>query len=153
MNCNYNSFSDKWVAIGYRRTADPAAAVRDLFLYSGGNPPEEIKADCYKVTTTKSKGQTVKKITETQAAYKLIRHNLKVGSEVMSLNEGAGGRGLYLYYMGSANKYLYDRDEATEITPVRNIAFAYGDISPSHASADELAAVYGETLQIGRAHV
>ena len=43
VDCNYNSFSKKWIAIGYRRTADKSSAIRDVFLYSGDNPPEQIR--------------------------------------------------------------------------------------------------------------
>ena len=34
----------------------------------------------------------------------------------------------------------------SEIYPINNIAFGYGDISPRYATSEDLAAVYGETL-------
>ena len=146
VNCNYNSFSDKWIAVGYRRTANAGSAVRDVFLYAGDNPPEKINVDCYKLTQTKRQGRVVESAAQTEAEYRLIKHNLKSGSEVMSLNQGGGGKGLYLYYTSTSNRLAYDKTAEAEILPVHSIAFGYGDISPSHASAQDLAAVYGETL-------
>ena len=32
VNCNYNSFSKKWIAIGYRRTNVKTNAITDVFL-------------------------------------------------------------------------------------------------------------------------
>ena len=43
VNCNYNSFSDKWIAIGYRRTSEKEDAIRDIFLYYGDKPAEDME--------------------------------------------------------------------------------------------------------------
>ena len=145
VNCNYNSFSDKWIAVGYRRTAEAEHAIRDMFLYSGEDPAESISVDGYVVSSTKRQGKAVDSVKDTRIPYTLIKHNLKKGSEILSLNEGSGGKGLYLYYT-RGKRYAYDNDAGTEITPIRNMAFGYGDISPKHASAEELAEVYGATV-------
>ena len=144
VNCNYNSYSDKWIAIGYRRTAKSESAVRDLFLYAGEDPPDSVKIDGYKISETKKNGKVTTVVKPDQIQYKLIKHNLKAGAEVLSLNEG-GGQGLYLYY-GGKSRFAYENDALKEITPIRSIAFGYGDISPKHAGAKELAEVFGETL-------
>ena len=145
VNCNYNSFSDKWIAIGYRRTSNVNYAVRDLFLYSGDNPPNDVSVDGYVLTQTKKQGKVTTSVAPGQVNYKLIRHNLKSGSEVLSLNEGSGCTGLYLYYAGR-KRYAYANDAAAELTPIRNLAFGYGDISPKFASTEELANIYGKTV-------
>ena len=144
VNCNYNSYSDKWIAIGYRRTAAANKAVNDLFLYSGDNPPNEIKIDSYPITETSKGGKTTSTVKAGKITYTLIKHSLKSGSEVISLNEGSGGKGLYLYY--AAKRQALENSVDTEIYPINNIAFGYGDTSPSHATAEDLAAVYGETV-------
>ena len=145
VNCNNNSYSDKWIAIGYRRTASEKDAIRDVFLYQGEDPPNEINVDGYTLATTKKAGKVVTTVTEASIPYKLLKHNLKKGgAEVMSLNEGSGGRGLYLYF--AKKRMAYEKSADQEIYPIRNIAFGYGDISPEHASAEQLADVYGTTL-------
>ncbi len=40
VDCNYNAYTDTWIAIGYRRTADASSAIRDLFLYIGDDPSD-----------------------------------------------------------------------------------------------------------------
>ena len=144
VNCNYNSHSDKWIAIGYRRTADSSLAVRDFFLYAGEDPPDEVQIDGYKITETKKGGKVTTATKAAKIPYKLIKHNLKTGAEALSLNEG-GGSGLYLYY-GGRSRFAYENDPSKEISPIRNITFGYGDISPKYASAEELAEVFGETV-------
>ena len=145
VNCNYNAYTNQWIAIGYRRTASPKSALHDVFLYSGDNPPDSVSIPGYICTTTKSKGKEVTNCTEGEVTYKLLKHTIKSGAEVMSLNRGAGGTGLYLYY-SSKTEFGTDLDAAKQITPIRNISFAYGDISPGNASAEDLAIVYGGTL-------
>ena len=144
VNLNYNSYSDKWIAVGYRRTANVEDAVRDVFLYAGEDPPNEVKIDGYKLSETKKNGKVVTVTKAAQIPYKLIKHNLKTGAEVLSLNEG-GGPGLYLYY-GGRSRFAYDNDTSKEISPIRSMAFGYGDISPKYADAKELAEVFGETM-------
>ncbi len=144
VDCNHNSYSDKWIAIGYRRTKEAKDAVRDVFLYAGEDPPDSVQADGYIATTTKVRGKLTTSIKAGKITYTLLKHNLKKGSETLSLNEG-GGSGLYLYYTGR-KQILYENSLDKEITPIRNMAFGYGDISPAHASAEELAEVYGATL-------
>ena len=146
VNCNYNSYSDKWIAVGYRRTATATNAVKDVFLYSGDNPPAEVSVDGYAIGQSKVRGQTVTTVTAGSVPYTLIKHNLKVGSEVMSLNEGGGGTGLYLYYCGAKKRIAYEKTAEAEIPPIRNIVFAYGDVSPKYATTEELAEVFGGTF-------
>lgn len=145
VNCNYNAYSDQWIAIGYRRTASAKSALHDVFLYSGDDPPASVSIPGYILTTTKSRGKEVTNCAEGNVTYKLLKHTTKSGAEVMSLNQGAGGTGLYLYY-SSKTEFGTDLDAAKQITPIRNISFAYGDISPGNASAEDLAIVYGGTL-------
>ena len=145
VNCNYNAFSDQWIAIGYRRTASAKSALHDIFLYSGDNPPASVKLPGYVWTTTTKGGKTTSSSAQSDIQYNLLKHTIKGGSEVMSLNEGAGGPGLYLYY--SSKKDIGRTQEiGDQITPIRNISFGYGDISPSNASAEDLAIVYGGTV-------
>lgn len=147
VNCNYNSYSDKWIAIGYRRTADASKAIRDVFLYSGDNPPDEINIDGYTLSTTKKQGKQVTTATAAQIPYALLKHNIPAGgSEVVSMNEGAGGTGLYLYFANTSKKIAYEKSAEAEIFPIRNLAFGYGDISPLYASSEQLADVYGTTM-------
>ena len=82
VNLNYNSYSDKWIAVGYRRTANVEDAVRDVFLYAGEDPPNEVKIDGYKLSETKKNGKVVTVTKAAQIPYKLIKHNLKSGAEV-----------------------------------------------------------------------
>lgn len=145
VNLNYNSFSKKWIAVGYRRTSEAEHAIRDLFLYSGNDPQEKISIDGYTISTTKKQGKTTTTAKAGEIPYTLIKHNLKKGSEILSLNEGSGGKGLYLYYT-RGKRYAYDKDAGAELTPIRNIAFGYGDITPEFASAEQLAEVYGATV-------
>ncbi len=145
VNCNYNAYSDQWIAIGYRRTASAKSALHDVFLYSGDDPPVSVKIPGYTWTTTTRGGRTTSSCTAGDVTYNLLRHTTKSGAEVMSLNQGAGGTGLYLYYT-SKKDIGPDTEAGHQITPVRNISFAYGDISPGSASAEDLAVVYGGTL-------
>lgn len=135
VNCNYNSYSKKWIAIGYRRTNVRKDAIRDVFLYQGEDPPDEIDIDGgYKIKTSVAK--TTSKIT-----YDLVKHNLKDGAENISLNEGNGkGTGLYLYYTTTA--FSLTKTYEAEISPITNICFSYGDISPRKATAEDLAKAF-----------
>ena len=174
VNCNYNAYTDQWIAIGYRRTADAANAIRDVFLYIGNDPPRQFrKTDTYTVTMTKKKGKTTTAYTPytymdyrlnddgtyamdengelileeyTGVPYTLVRHNLKSGAENFSLNTGTGGPGLYLYYATAERDFVYGKDPKNVLPPIKNIAFAYGDISPKYASTEQLAEVYQDTL-------
>ena len=151
VDCNYNSFSDKWIAIGYRRTNQKAAAIRDVFLYSGYNPPETVsitdgtymlKSKKYVAYAEDVKDKaTGKKTSVPGVPYKLLVHNLQGGgSDVVSLNVGNNGPGLYLYY---TNKdFYYDKAKETQVKPITNLAFTYGDISLKEATADDLENVY-----------
>lgn len=174
VNVNNNSYGGKCIAIGYRRTKTAKSAVHDVFLYSGDNPPETIDINGYATASQKvqdyyhpdtgelmseeevelAEAAGIKPVIKTRTeqvcaqepiTYKLLKHNLKKGSDVISLNEGAGGPGLYLYYSNKKD-YLYDKALDKQMSPIRNIAFSYGDISPTHISAKELAEVYGETV-------
>ena len=146
VNCNHNGFSGKWIAIGYRRTNDVEQAVKDLVLYCGGDPPDEFDCEGYDVSVGKSRGQTVMRYSAADVTYYLIKHNLKVGAEALSMNEGSGGPGLYLYYTKGNVRCAYAQAKDAELFPIRNLAFSYGDISPIHASTEQLAGVYGATL-------
>ena len=145
VNCNYNAYSKQWIAIGYRRTASAKSALHDVFLYSGDDPPASVKIPGYTWTTTKSKGKEVTTCAEGDIQYNLLKHTTKTGAEVMSLNAGAGGPGLYMYY-SSKKDIGTSTEQADQITPIRNISFGYGDISPGNASAEDLAIVYGGTV-------
>ena len=147
VNCNYNSFSKKWIAIGYRRTNVKTNAITDVFLYSGDDPPDQVRiSGGYSGKETVSKGKKVLKFSDfsdskgTGVQYKLLKHNLKSGAEVVSLNEGNGGTGLYLYYT-TADFYLSKSAESA-VTPITNISFTYGDISPRYASNEQVAAAF-----------
>ena len=144
VNCNYNSYSDRWIAVGYRRTKVATDAIRDVFLYVGDDPPEQIEIDGYTITTTKKQGKEVQNVKAGKITYYLMKHNLPVGAEVISLNEGGSGMNTYLYF--TTKRCAYDLDINKEILPVRNMAFGYGDISPVHATAGDLAEVYKTTM-------
>ena len=146
VNCNYNSFSDKWIAIGYRRTATAKNGITDIFLYQGDDPPEKINVNGAYAAKTVNKALTFNDYAAANGAgveYKLLKHNLKVGSEVVSLNEGNGGEGLYLYY--TTKSFYYAPKAEALIAPITNMSFTYGDISPRMATAEDLAAVYENT--------
>ena len=145
VNCNYNAYSDQWIAIGYRRTASAKSALHDIFLYSGDDPPASVKLPGYVWTTTTKGGKTSTTCAASDIQYNLLKHTTKTGSEVMSLNQGAGGPGLYMYY-SSKKEIGRSMEMADQITPIRNIGFGYGDISPGNASAEDLAIVYGGTV-------
>ena len=83
---------------------------------------------------------------EENIQYNLIKHNLKSGSEVISLNEGADGLGLYLYYASTSKRFTYEKDASKEIFPIRNMAFSYGDISPLFATEEDLGNIYKGTM-------
>ena len=144
VDCNYNSFSQKWIAIGYRRTSKLKDSIRDVFLYSGDNPPDKIRVDGGYMPGKDEEGKPayVKYADKTGEGvqYKLLKHNLKTGSEVLSLNDGNGGKGLYLYYTTST--FCSDKSAESEVTPITNICFTYGDISPRYATAEQLATVF-----------
>ena len=164
VNCNYNSASDTYIAIGYRRTANAANAIRDVFLYVGDAPPEQLRFEeaytksgaSFKRYQSKDKkldenGNVVMKgklpVYETTygAPYQLLKHNLKEGSEILSLNAGSGGPGIYLYYTRAKDLY-YAQSPDAELAPIRNFAFTYGDISPLYATAEDLANAYSNAL-------
>ena len=149
VNCNYNSFSKQWIAIGYRRTSTKKNAIRDVFLYYGDDPQDQIRIDggyMYvqeKNEETQKKEWVYKDYSDTKGTgvpYKLVKHNMKTGSEVLSLNEGNGGQGLYLYY--TTADFYREKAVESQVTPITNIVFTYGDISPRHASNEDLAAVF-----------
>ena len=187
VNCNYNSYSNQWIAIGYRRTSTLKNAIRDVFLYQGDNPPDEIRIkggymkneveeeeekplseedldidvdvdididiDEYEEeeeeeTEAEQKQEKADvppyvsyKDDEEGIPYRLIKHNLKSGSEVVSLNKGNGGtKGLYLYYTKAP--FYRDMSAESEVTPITNICFTYGDISPRYATAEDLTDVF-----------
>ncbi|GEM_PF-3257713 len=200
VNCNYNSYSDTWIAIGYRRTALLKNAITDIFLYQGDNPPNQITindgymenpdfeeeeedeeeyvddddyyddddygdddeyedddeyGDDTKSEDEDSEGteektpqprfipyaeEDAKGVSHPGITYKLVKHNLKNGSEVVSLNKGNGGEGLYLYY--TTKKFYTDMSYESVVNPITNICFTYGDISPRFASAQQLGAAF-----------
>lgn len=147
VNCNYNSFSQKWVAVGYRRTSVKKNAITDIFLYSGDNPPGQVSISGGYITATEKDPVTKKNVTvykETGVRYRLLKHNLKTGSEVVSLNEGNGGTGLYLYY--TTAEFYMDKSAESLMAPITNICFAYGDISPRYASTEQLAAAFEKSF-------
>ena len=149
VNCNYNSFSKQWIAIGYRRTSTKKNAIRDVFLYYGDDPQDQIRIDGgymsvqEKNAITKKKEWVYKDYSDSKGEgvpYNLVKHNLKTGSEVVSLNKGNGGKGLYLYY--TTADFYRDKSAESQVTPITNIAFTYGDISPRYATNEDLAAVF-----------
>lgn len=145
VNCNYNSYSKKWIAIGYRRTSVKGNAIRDIFLYQGEDPPDEISIDGgYVIRTIVYAGNRTKTTvdkTTSEIPYYLVKHNLKSGAENISLNEGNGkGTGLYIYY--TTTSFSLDDTKGMEIAPITNLCFSYGDISPRKATADDLAKAF-----------
>lgn len=197
VNCNYNSQSNQWIAIGYRRTNVLKNAIRDVFLYQGDNPPDVInikggymenvieeEEEKEKILTDEdlnldidlddeylnidlddsNEDTDTEENTEEQTEepaeekplyipyreedsdeegvpYRLVKHNLKSGSEIVSLNKGNGGtKGLYLYYTKAP--FYRDMSVESEVTPITNICFTYGDISPRYATAEDLASVF-----------
>ena len=145
VDCNYNSFSGKWIAIGYRRTATAKDGITDIFLYQGDDPPEKVYIDGGYTAKKSGKELMFSDYTVNGAGveYKLLKHNLKVGSDIVSLNEGNGGKGLYLYY--TTKSFYYAPEAEAQIAPITNLSFTYGDISPRMATAEDLAAVYENT--------
>lgn len=170
VNCCYNSYSDKWVAIGYRRTNSAASAIRDIFLYVGNDPVNRFVAENaymlkgsllqpYSVKESKrdENGELVKKgnkvVTETvtgpqyQVLKRAVVTNGKVSYVPQPLNEGTGAVPIYLYYTTAKTAFYYDQaDKNSLIEPIRNFAFTYGDTSPKYASAQQLADVYSKTV-------
>ena len=153
VNCNYNSFSKKWIAIGYRRTSVKKNAITDIFLYSGDNPPDKVRISGGYMTATENDPETNENVTVykeftdkkgTGVPYKLLKHNLKSGSEIVSLNEGNGGTGLYLYY--TTAEFYMDKSAESLMAPITNLCFAYGDISPRYASAEQLADAFEKSF-------
>ena len=150
VNCNYNSFSNQWIAIGYRRTNEKTNAISDIFLYQGDNPPDQIKIQGGYSGKSTGRGKNKKFVFEDYKVenaegvpYKLLKHNLKSGAEIISLNQGNGGPGIYLYY--TTAKFYLEKSLESEVMPITNICCAYGDISPRHASTSELAPVFKRT--------
>ena len=139
VNCNYNSYSDEWVVIGYRRTNEESYAIRDVFLYEGDDPPEKITAKPVYVKKT-DKGKRVFKLSDTGVTYRLVKHNLKTGAEIVSLNKGNGGPGMYLYY--TTESFYHGQTPETLVAPITNICFTYGDVSPRFATAEQQKKVF-----------
>ncbi|MBP0973283.1 MAG: hypothetical protein J5851_05185, partial [Oscillospiraceae bacterium] len=171
VNCCYNSYSDKWVAIGYRRTKNVASAIRDVFLYVGEDPVNTFIAENaymlkngklmpYKVSEAKrdENGNMIKEgkkpVMETsngpryQVLMRAVVTNGKASYVPQPLNEGTGATPIYLYYsVAKSAEYYHDpQDVNSWIAPIRNIAFTYGDTSPKYASAQQLADVYSKTV-------
>ena len=156
VNCNYNSFSKKWIAIGYRRTADADAAIRDVFIYYGDNPQEVVLIDggySIKEPTKKVANFTFspysgtyrdkdfKKVKVNAVPYFLVEHSVPgKEDEPYSLSEGNGGKGIYLYY--TTARFAYAQEKEAEVFPITSMVFAYGDISPRYASAQNLLDTY-----------
>ncbi len=113
------------------------------FIYGDAPTTDQFSiniADGYISKTSKNVLTFTPNTTEAGATYKLIRHNLASGSEVCSLSEGNGGKGLYLYY--TTENVTIKQDPATEIFPITNICLSYGDINPKFATAQDLADIY-----------
>ena len=143
VDCNYNSSSNKWISIGYRRTKSKANAITDIFIYQGENPPDQVRIKGGYSGKKYQGSFTFSEYKDTKGEgipYKLLKHNLKSGSEIVSLNEGNGGPGLYLYYT-TATAYC-EKTKESEIMPITNICFTYGDITPGYATANDLASVF-----------
>ena len=79
-----------------------------------------------------------------------MKHETANGSEIVSLNEGNGGPGIYLYY--TTSRFTYERDKDTEVFPITNLCFTYGDISPRKATADDFAHAYNKAYYIRAAY-
>ena len=170
VNCCYNSYSDKWVAIGYRRTSSAKSAIRDVFLYVGEDPVnmyvakntymrkgqsltpfsvKDVKRD-ENGNIIKENGKVVKE-TSTGPRYQVLMRAVITGGKAtyvpQALNEGTGAPPIYLYYSVSETEFYHDQTDLNSlIAPIRNIAFTYGDTSPKYASAEQLAAVYSKTV-------
>ena len=106
---------------------------------------DELKTDENGVPVEDENGEKVW-VTHTGVPYKLVRHNLKSGAEDFSLNKGTGGPGIYLYYATASQDVCFGKDSSTLLKPIKNIAFAYGDLSPKYASEAQLAEVYQPTF-------
>ena len=163
VNCNYNSFSDKWIAIGYRRTSEKEDAIRDIFLYYGDKPTEDmeeiyIKKNTYSVEDDYEGGfeyapfedyyydEDGNEIDVEGVPYTLLKHEMKTGEEIISLNEGNGGKGLYLYY--TTARFAYAEQMEAEVFPITNMCFAYGDISPRYATQQDLSNAFNGAYYI-----
>ena len=163
VNCNYNSFSDKWIAIGYRRTKEIDYAIRDVFLYYGDEPTEDMEEiyikNTYSVEDDYAGSLSFEPYMDITwdddynehstegVPYTLLKHDLKDGGdEIISLNEGNGGKGLYLYYTYS--RFAYSKQAEAELFPITNICFTYGDISPKKATAEDFARAYNKAYYI-----
>ncbi|MCR4646308.1 MAG: hypothetical protein K5695_13025 [Oscillospiraceae bacterium] len=156
VNCNYNSYTDQWIAIGYRRTDDAASAIRDVFLYQGDDPPDELyipgafKKSGSKFNPYKQKvlDKETKTFVEVEGLhYSLMKRNLITQAVPFSLNEGTGGPNIYLYYADkNSGTICYEADATKQLKPIRNFCFGYGDISPEQASAESLANIYVSTV-------
>lgn len=146
VNCNYNSFSDQWIAIGYRRTSNKSYAIRDVFLYLGSDPKDVVSInDGYYSKSTKKKGKYITEYLPYSDAggvpYTLLKHNLTSGgSEAFSLNSGNGGKELYLYY--TTSPIFSQKEAAAEVTPITNLCISCGDISPKYMTAEDAMNVY-----------
>ena len=147
VNCNYNSFSGQWIAIGYRRTKNVANAIRDVFLYYGDDPADSIRIDGgYMKMQERKNGKyetkfyPYKDAKGTGVLYRLVKHNLKSGAETVPLNQGNGTTGLYLYY--TTAEFYRNKSVESEVAPITNLVFSYGDISPRYATTEDLAAAF-----------
>ncbi|MCR4926791.1 MAG: hypothetical protein K5927_02335, partial [Lachnospiraceae bacterium] len=147
VNCNYNSYSKEWIAIGYRRTDMSTSCIKDVFLYYGDNPPDTVTVPGYSFATTTKRGKVTTTYSNYNMTYTLLKHNLvSGGSESISLNKGNGGKGLYLYYSKASKRCCFQKELKTEIRPIRNIVFGYEDASPNSASAEDMGKVFAPTL-------
>ena len=138
VNCNYNSYSNKWIAIGYRRTNDFTFAITDVFfaLTDSADPPDEITVKGYECN---------RKFRDYNITYTLVgRMGKNNEKEVVSLNDGNGGSYLYMYRTIQKN-VCYDKKAEAKITPITNMCFAYGDISPRTATAQQLADTFANS--------
>lgn len=156
VNCNYNSFSKKWIAIGYRRTANADNAIRDVFIYYGDDPQEVVLIDggySVKEPTTKKnyfefpafsgyyRDSDFKKVNVDAVPYFLVMHSVPgKEDEAYSLAEGNGGKGIYLYY--TTARFAYAQEREAEVFPITSMAFTYGDTNPEYATAQNLLDAY-----------
>ena len=144
VDCNYNSNANQWIAIGYRRTSKKSNAIRDVFLYLGDDPPDQVRIKGGYTATSSGSNMEFSTFTyknEEGVPYYLVKHNLKDGKdEVVSLNKGNGGNNMYLYY--TTKPFYREQSAEGEVTPITNMCFTYGDISPRYATTEQLASAF-----------
>ena len=144
VDCNYNSNANQWIAIGYRRTSKKSNAIRDVFLYMGDDPPDQVRIKGGYTATSSGSNMEFSTFTyknEEGVPYYLVKHNLKDGKdEVVSLNKGNGGNNMYLYY--TTKPFYREQSAEGEVTPITNMCFTYGDISPRYATTEQLASAF-----------